>query len=96
MAMSVVLVMATVIFTRNLRALQTADPGFDRRNPVIFGVRPGTSGYDPSRLPRFYFDLEQRLAATPGVAGAGLTWMRPDEHWRLVGTSATGGRRRHV
>jgi predicted permease len=77
MAMSVVLVMAAVIFTRNLRTLQTADPGFERRNLVIFGVRPGTSGYDPSRLPRFYFDLEQRLAATPGVAGAGLTWMRP-------------------
>jgi predicted permease len=77
MAMSVVLVMAAVIFTRNLRALQTADPGFDRRNLFMFGVRPGTSGYDPKRLPQFYFDLEQRLAATPGIASAGLTWMRP-------------------
>jgi predicted permease len=77
MAMSVVLVMAAVIFTRNLRALQTADPGFDRRNLVIFGVRPGTSGYEASRLPQFYSDLEQRLGATPGVAAAGLTWMRP-------------------
>ena len=77
MAMSVVLVMAAVIFTRNLRAIQTADPGFDRRNLVLFGVRPGTSGYDKTRLPQFYFDLEQRLAATPGVAAAGLAWMRP-------------------
>jgi predicted permease len=66
-----------VIFTRNLRAIETADPGFERRNLVIFGVRPGTSGYEKARLPQFYFDLEQRLAATPGVAGAGLTWMRP-------------------
>jgi hypothetical protein len=77
MAMSVVLVMAAVIFTRNLRALQTADSGVRRRNLVIFGVRPGTSGYDPSRLLRFYFDLEQLVAATPGITGAGLTWMRP-------------------
>jgi predicted permease len=76
-AMSVVLVMAAVIFTRNLRAIETADPGFDRRNLVLFGLRPGTSGYEKSRRPQFYFDLEQRLAGTPGVAGAGLCWMRP-------------------
>jgi predicted permease len=75
--MSVVLVVAAIIFTRNLRAIQTADPGFDRRNLILFGVRPGTSGYDKARLPQFYADLEQRLASTPGVAGAGLTWMRP-------------------
>lgn len=77
MAMSVVLVMAAVIFTRNLRGLESRDPGFDRRNLVMFGVMPGPSGYDAERLPRFYFDLEQKLAATPGVSGAGLTWMRP-------------------
>jgi predicted permease len=87
MAMSVVLVMAAVIFTRNLRAIQTADPGFDRRNMVLFGVRPGTSGYDKARLPQFYFDLEQRLTSTPGVAGAGLAWMRPMDiggWWEIV------------
>jgi predicted permease len=93
MAMSVVLVMAAVIFTRNLRALQTADPGFDRRNLVLFGVRPGTSGYPADRLPGFYFDLEQRLAATPGVAAAGLTWMRPMNvggWWETVGLAEGG------
>jgi predicted permease len=77
MAMSVVLVMAAVIFTRNLLAVEGRDPGFDRRNLVMFGVMPGPSGYDAKRLPQFYFDLEQRLAATPGVSAAGLTWMRP-------------------
>jgi predicted permease len=76
-AMSVVLVMAAVIFTRNLRAIQTADPGFDRRNLVLFGVRPGTSGYEKARLRQFYFDLEQRLASTPGVVRAGLVAVRP-------------------
>jgi len=77
MALSVVLVMAAVIFTRNLRAIQTADPGFDKRNLVLFGVRPGTSGYEKTRLKHFYFDLEQRLASTPGVQSAGLASMRP-------------------
>lgn len=98
MALSVVLVMAAVTFTRNLRAIQTTDPGFDRRNLILFGIRPGTSGYDAVRLPQFYFDLEQRLAATPGVAAAGLTWMRPMNiggWWERV-QMAEGGERHGV
>ncbi len=77
MALSVVLVMTAIVFTKNLTAIQSADPGFDRRNLVLFGTRPGTSGYDKAKLPQFYFDLEQRLAATPGVAGVGLVAFRP-------------------
>jgi len=94
MGMSVVLVMTAVIFTRNLLALQSADPGFDRRNLILFGIRPGTSGYDESRLPQFYFNLEQHLAATPGVAAMGMASMRPMniggwwENVRLAGESA--------
>ncbi len=91
MAMSVVLVLTAVIFTRNLLAIQSIDLGFDRRNLVLFGVRPGASGYDKARLPQFYFNMEQRLAATPGVAGVGMDSMRPMniggswEHVRLAG-----------
>jgi predicted permease len=77
MAMSVVLVMTAVIFTRNLLAIQSADPGFDRRNLVLFGIRPGTSGYQKSRLAQFYFNLEQQLAATPSVSAVGMASMRP-------------------
>lgn len=77
MALSVILVMTAVIFTRNLAAIQSSDPGFDRRNLILFGTRPGTSGYDKSRLAQFYFNLEQRLRATPGVSAAGLASMRP-------------------
>ncbi|HZU23913.1 MAG TPA: ABC transporter permease [Bryobacteraceae bacterium] len=77
MALSVVLVMTAVIFTRNLMAIQSSDPGFDRRNLILFNVRPGTSGYDKARLTPFYFNLEQRLASVPGVSGVGLASMRP-------------------
>jgi len=93
MAMSVVLVMTAVIFTRNLLAIQSADPGFDRRNLVLFGIRPGTSGYEKSRLPQFYFNLEQQLAATPGVSAVGMASVRPMnvggwwENLRLAGQS---------
>jgi predicted permease len=77
MALSVVLVMTAIVFTRNLAAIESADPGFDRRNLVLFGTRPGTSGYEKAKLPQFYFDLERRLAATPGVAEVGLVAVRP-------------------
>ncbi len=77
MAMSVVLVMSAVIFTRNLLAIQSTDPGFDRRNLIMFDLRPGTSGYNPSQLQQFYFNLERQLAATPGVAEEGLASIRP-------------------
>ncbi len=77
MAMSVVLVLTAVIFARNLLSIQAADPGFDRRNLVLFGIRPGTSGYDKARLASFYFNLEQRLAATPGVEAVGMASIRP-------------------
>jgi predicted permease len=77
MAMSVILVMTAVMFTRNLLAIEHEDPGFDRRNLVMFGLRPGTSGYDKSQLAGFYFNIEQRLSATPGVEAAGLASMRP-------------------
>jgi predicted permease len=77
MALSVVLVMTAVVFTRNLTAIEATDPGFDRRNLVMFGTRPGTSGYDKAALPQFYSDLERRLEATPGVSGVGLAALRP-------------------
>lgn len=77
MALSVILVMTAVIFTRNLVAIQSSDPGFDRRNLVLFDIRPGASGYDKQRLEQFYFNLEQRLRATPGVSTVGLASMRP-------------------
>lgn len=77
MAMAVVLVMAAVLFTRNLLAIQSADPGFDRQNLILFGVRPGTSGYNETQLPGFYAELERRLSEVPGVKVAGLAAMRP-------------------
>jgi predicted permease len=95
MAMSVVLVMCAVIFTRNLLAIQSADPGFDRRDLILFDIRPGTSGYEKASLQHFYFNLQQRLAATPGVAAVGLASIRPMDiggRWegvQLLGQSAT-------
>ena len=77
MAVSVILIMAAVIFTRNLVSVEHIDPGFNRGNLVLFDTLPGTSGYDKARLPHFYFELEERLRNTPGVSGVGIASMRP-------------------
>ncbi|HAX44532.1 MAG TPA: ABC transporter permease [Bryobacteraceae bacterium] len=76
-AMSVVLVMTAIVFTRNLKSIETTDPGFDRRNLVMFGIRPGTSGYTGEQLPPFYQTLERRLAEVAGVSHVGLAGTKP-------------------
>jgi ABC-type antimicrobial peptide transport system permease subunit len=43
----------------------------------MFDVRPGELGYQGDRLRQFYFDLEARLQALPGVQAVGLCLTRP-------------------
>lgn len=77
MALSIILISCAVLFTENLRALAAQDTGFDRRNLLVFGLRPGTSGYTAKTLPGFYAQLEQRLTTSPGVESASLATIRP-------------------
>ena len=83
-AMSVVLVMTAIVFTRNLVSIESTDPGFDRRNLVMFDVRPGKSGYSEERLPVFYLNLEVRAGrGARGFAGRAGEF-QADEYRRLV------------
>jgi predicted permease len=76
-ALSIILVSSAVLFVRNLQNVHSTDAGFDRDRLVIFGLRPGTSGYSAQNLPAFHSRVEQALRATPGVAGVGLAQIRP-------------------
>jgi predicted permease len=77
MALSIVLVAAAALFVRNLQSIQNLDPGYDRTNLLVFGLRPGTSGYTQDKLPVFWEGVERAIATTPGVASAGLATVRP-------------------
>lgn len=77
MALSIVLVAAAALFVRNLQSIQNLDPGYDRTNLLVFGLRPGTSGYSEDKLPVFWEGVERAIATTPGVASAGLATIRP-------------------
>lgn len=77
MGFAIILVAAAVLFTENLRNLSSQDTGFDRGNILVFGLRPGTSGYNKDTLPPFYDKLERTLASAPGVESASLATIRP-------------------
>jgi predicted permease len=43
------------------------DPGFETRNLLTFGLDPRLIGYKTPQIDAFYRDLQQRIAAIPGV-----------------------------
>lgn len=77
LALSIVLLVVAGLFLRTLGALYATPSGFDTDHVLIATVDVALQGYDESRGRRFYDDLEQRAAALPGVAGAGLGYIIP-------------------
>ncbi len=69
-ALSTVLVLGSGIFLRTLVKLNAVDPGFDTKGLVLFDIR---SPYATDKNKLLYRDLEQRLAAVPGVEKVGLS-----------------------
>ncbi len=66
-ALSSLLVLGAGVFLRTLVNLSSVDPGFDTRNLVLFGMQPPESRYPNGKDVLLYRDIEQRLAAIPGV-----------------------------
>jgi predicted permease len=72
-AATVVLLVVAGLFVRTLDNLRRAPVGFDTESLLLFGVRPGSNGYEGERLVRFYEELRRRLEAIPGVAEASFS-----------------------
>jgi predicted permease len=66
-AISLLLVAGAGIFLRTLINLSCVDPGFDPRNLTLFSINPPSSRYPQEQQPALYQQIEQRLAAIPGV-----------------------------
>jgi predicted permease len=80
-ALSMVLVIAAVLFSRTLLNLQRVDVGFDTDHLATFVLEPARSGYDRPRAAELYARLEARLRGVPGVgavavagSGSGMLW----------------------
>jgi predicted permease len=72
-ALSTVLVLGSGIFLRTLVNLSSVDPGFETKNLVLFEMQLPKSRYTPGKDVLLYRDLEQRVAAVPGVEHVGLS-----------------------
>lgn len=70
-AMALVILVGAGLLTRSFLALQRVDLGFDTASALTFSVTlPGARYDSPARLAAFHADLQQRLAAVPGVTAA--------------------------
>jgi predicted permease len=66
-ALSIVVLVGAGLLMRTLNNLHQLQPGFDTQNVLLFGLDPKTAGYTDSQTVALYTNLQQRLAALPGV-----------------------------
>ncbi|HEY2375679.1 MAG TPA: ABC transporter permease [Gemmatimonadaceae bacterium] len=67
MALSLILLVCSGLFVRNLRAATAIDKGFSSDNLLLAAVDPGMNGYDRARVDDFYRRLLARLTEMPSV-----------------------------
>jgi predicted permease len=72
-AISLVLLVGAGLFLRTLTNLRQVDVGFNPQNLLLFRVNPSLNRYDDSRMPGFYRDMLERVAAVPGVRGVAMS-----------------------
>jgi predicted permease len=70
LALSLLLLFVTLLFTRTLTNLEELDPGFDPQQLLTFQVDPSLNGYDETRKQALFEEARRRLAALPGVRAA--------------------------
>jgi predicted permease len=66
-ALSIVMLTGGGLLLRTLDKLRSIDAGFDTRNILLLWIDPTLAGYEKGRLQDLYENLQQRLAAVPGV-----------------------------
>ena len=66
-ALSIVVLIGAGLVVRTLRNLRSINPGFDTRNLLLFSINPTLQKYSDSKIQSLYRDLQERLAALPGV-----------------------------
>jgi predicted permease len=75
--MSVVLLCITGLFLRSLQSAASIDIGFRPEHLLTMSVDPRVHGYTPERTVVFLSQLQQRVAALPGVVSVAATDVVP-------------------
>ncbi|HEV8253911.1 MAG TPA: ABC transporter permease [Vicinamibacteria bacterium] len=76
-ALSLVLVVGAVLFTRTLHNLMTLDPGFGQDGLLVTNLDLRRAEVPPERLLAFYREIEDRVARAPGVASSASLYIVP-------------------
>jgi predicted permease len=66
-AMSLVLATGTGLLLRSLSNLRNVELGFDPENLLVFHLNAADAGYEDAQRTRFYEDVNEAVAAIPGV-----------------------------
>jgi predicted permease len=67
-AISMALLVCAGLFTKSLMNVSRIDLGLDVNNLLTFGVSPELNGYTPEKSKQIFAQIEQQLAALPGVS----------------------------
>ena len=79
---SVVLVAGSMMLARSLGNLERQDMGYEIDGRVLVALNRPPATYAAEKLDALDRDLEERLAALPGVQGAGLALYNPlTDNW---------------
>jgi putative ABC transport system permease protein len=76
-AVSLVLLMGTLLFVQSLRNLETVDPGFQTRGMLIMDVNFSGLSLPPGRAVSFQREILDRVRSIPGVEGAAQVTILP-------------------
>jgi len=71
------LVVSATLVTRSLANLRAIPLGFNPQKLVLFGLSPGSNGYDEARGYQLYANVLERLKRIPGVTHAGVSALTP-------------------
>jgi len=76
MAMALVLLAGAGLMIRSLTRLWSIDPGFNPHNLLNFGISlpPSMANASPDAIRAAFRDLDDKLAAIPGVQAVSQTW----------------------
>jgi predicted permease len=69
-ALSTLVLVGAGLLMRTLQNLRDVNPGFDTQNVLLFGLDPTLIGYKDAQSAQLYRNLQEQLAALPGVTAA--------------------------
>src|SRR4030095_16967390 len=72
-ALSLVLLIGAGLFLRTLQKLENVPLGFERDRLLLFSISPGLNGYKGATLEAYYRQVQERVAAIPGVSAVSFS-----------------------